>query len=280
MNNVIQSLLAAAGLETEGLAIRPVAGGDINHTYHCETDYDHYFLKLNDADLLPMFVAERHALTELQRKGGLRTPEPLAVPVVADYSALILRYEALNRLSPEMAFAAGKALARCHQALNRHYGWPHDNFIGTTSQVNTETTDWQSFFTEQRIRPQLGLLQHPHLTMDHPGLRRLLHCLDGHQPPASLLHGDLWSGNLAAASDGSPIFFDPASYFGDRETDIAMTELFGGFSTSFYRGYESVWPLDPGYVQRKDLYQLYHVLNHANLFGSTYVQQALRICRD
>ena len=278
MKSVIQSLLTAAGLETEGLVVQPIAGGDINQAYHCETDHGHYFLKLNEADEQPMFVAERHALTILQHEGGLRTPEPLAVSVVADHSALILRYEALTRLSPETAFAAGKALAHCHQALNRHYGWPHDNFIGTTNQINTETTDWPSFFIEQRIRPQLDLLQHPHLTMDHPGLRRLLRCLEGHQPPASLLHGDLWSGNLAAASDGSPIFFDPASYYGDRETDIAMTELFGGFSIDFYQGYESVWPLEPGYAQRRDLYQLYHVLNHANLFGSTYVQRALRIC--
>ena len=161
-------------------------------------------------------------------------------------------------------------LAKLHRTTGPRFGWHRDNWIGGTPQTNTWHDGWAGFFRECRIEPQLALARkngYP-LTFSSDLLR-------GHEPRPSLLHGDLWSGNAGFIDEG-PVIFDPAVYYGDREADLAMTELFGGFPLEFYAAYEKAYPLDAGYEQRKHLYNLYHLLNHLNLFGSGYLAQVER----
>ncbi|MBD2021882.1 fructosamine kinase family protein, partial [Leptolyngbya sp. FACHB-36] len=167
-----------------------------------------------------------------------------------------------------------------HKATSSQgFGWERHNTIGSTPQMNLWTSDWSQFWAEQRIGYQLKLADRRggHFPKGAQLLSAIPALLEGHTPQPSLVHGDLWSGNAAVTSAGEPVIFDPATYFGDREVDIAMTELFGGFPADFYRGYSAVYPLDAGYQQRKPLYNLYHILNHFNLFGGGYASQANRI---
>jgi fructosamine-3-kinase len=159
--------------------------------------------------------------------------------------------------------AMGKALAALHRQTGPRFGWQRDNYIGLAPQVNTWKDDWCEFFVECRLRPQAHKAG-----IDIPE-KRVRALLADHRPMPSLLHGDLWNGNAGFTADG-PVVFDPAVYYGDREADLAMTELFGGFRREFYEGYG---PLDAGYERRKHLYNLYHLLNHLNLFGGGYLGQ-------
>ena len=173
----------------------------------------------------------------------------------------------------------GEQLAQMHRYTADQFGWHRDNTIGSTAQVNSWENDWLTFWREHRLGYQLTLagrhglgsrvLQKGERLQDN-----LQAFFDNHQPQASILHGDLWSGNYGISREGEPVIFDPAVYFGDREADLAMTELFGGFGSEFYAAYNATWPLDPGYPQRKTLYNLYHILNHYNLFGGGYGAQA------
>jgi protein-ribulosamine 3-kinase len=167
----------------------------------------------------------------------------------------------------------------CHGRTSAKFGFAHDNFIGSTPQPNTWTNDWISFLREKRFGFQLQLAKQNGYggrlqDLGAALLEKLPAFFDGYAPQPSLLHGDLWSGNHAFLTDGTPAIFDPAAYYGDREADIAMTELFGGYPGGFYAAYRAAWPLDDGYVTRSELYNLYHILNHANLFGSGYARQA------
>jgi fructosamine-3-kinase len=171
--------------------------------------------------------------------------------------------------------AMGRALARLHRIpQGTRYGWARDNFIGRSAQVNGWDDDWAAFFRDRRLRPQLARAAHHGLHHTDALLDVVPRLLADHAPACSLLHGDLWAGNAAMLATGEPAIFDPAVYIGDRETDIAMTHLFGGFHTSFYRGYEDEWPLPEGHDDRRDLYNLYHIVNHLNLFGGSYRAQA------
>ncbi|MDX1376174.1 MAG: fructosamine kinase family protein [Burkholderiales bacterium] len=161
-------------------------------------------------------------------------------------------------------------LARLHRHTAARYGWENDNWIGLAPQLNGWRADWPDFWFERRLAPQAARARAAGFDFDTDALRGLL---DGHRPPASLLHGDLWHGNVGFTPAG-PVLFDPAVYYGDREADLAMSELFGGFPPAFYAAYRAAWPLESGYAQRRDLYNLYHVLNHLNLFGAGYLPQA------
>ena len=176
----------------------------------------------------------------------------------------------------------GRGLAFMHRFHAAHFGWHRDNTIGATPQINTPAADWIGFWRKQRLGFQLALARENGyrgrlLAQGERLLGQLPVFFSGHEPRPSLLHGDLWSGNAAFMRDGTPVMFDPAVYYGDREADIAMTELFGGFSADFYRAYDEAYPREPGYATRKQLYNLYHVLNHLNLFGGGYHAQAERM---
>jgi fructosamine-3-kinase len=258
-----------------------VSGGSINDCYRWASGVGEMFVKVAPAEGLPMFEAESAGLTELDRARALRIPRVLACGLAANAAFLALEWIEAGEGGGPCEARLGEGLAALHAVTEPRFGWLRDNTIGRTPQANDWSLDWVEFFRERRLRPQLELAARNGFgeLLGAPG-ERLLGCVDrllsGHHPAPSLLHGDLWGGNWLASSTGEPVLFDPAVYYGDRETDLAMTRLFGGFGVTFYRAYQAAAPLAPGWEARVELYNLYHVLNHANLFGRTYAAQARR----
>lgn len=273
-----------------GSAFKPVrqetaAGGCINSAAVLGgADGRRYFVKLNEAQRLEMFRAEADGLAELARAGALRVPQPICTGSTGRQAFLVLEYVALGPATRRAAQRLGEGLARQHRVTRAQFGWQRDNTIGATPQVNTPSEDWVEFYRRERLGFQLALAaRHGYRAQLQALGEQLLELLPAffstYRPVGSLLHGDLWGGNYAATAEEEPVIFDPAVYFGDREADLAMTELFGGFGEAFYHAYRAAWPLDPGYGVRKHLYNLYHVLNHLNLFGGSYASQAERMMR-
>ncbi len=256
----------------------PVGGGSINEAYRLEgTDGTRHFLKLNDARHLAMFVAEAEGLQTIAATSTICVPRPIAHGSANGQSYLVLEHLELG--SRGDARLLGGQLAALHRCVGDSFGFDHDNFIGTTPQLNARTDDWVTFWRERRLGFQLRLAAENGYQGQLQSLgEKLMDALPAffanHMPQPSLLHGDLWSGNHAFLADGTPAIFDPAVYYGDRECDLAMTELFGGYAADFYAAYRAAYPLDAGYAARKHLYNLYHILNHANLFGGGYAGQA------
>ncbi len=266
--------------------VHSVAGGDIHQAFQLHTDQGNFFLKLNQASLLPLFHTEAHSLTAIEQSSSIRCPKVINFGTFNNQAWLLLEFLSLSSKGND--FQRGRDLALMHHQIHNNsqpFGWFEDNYIGHTPQKNRWHSNWINFYAEQRLRPQLELSQLRGASSNLYQLgTQLIEVLpfwfQDYQPEASLLHGDLWGGNSAFTQDGDAVIFDAASYYGDRETDIAMTELFGGFSSDFYNGYNDVFPLDPGYQQRKPLYNLYHILNHFNLFGGHYEQEALNIIQQ
>ncbi len=261
-----------------------VGGGSINQTYRLQgTDGSRFFLKLNDAQHHAMFVAEAAGLSAITATNTLRVPRPVLHGIAGDQSFLVLEHLELN--SHGNTKLLGEQLAALHRSSNTRFGFEQDNFIGTTTQPNGWKENWIDFFRERRLGFQLQLaMENGYASeLQHLG-EQLLNAMPaffaGYTPQPSLLHGDLWSGNHAYLADGTPTIFDPATYYGDRECDLAMTELFSGYPSSFYAAYRAAWPLDTGYAIRRNLYNLYHILNHANLFGGGYARQAGQMMRQ
>ena len=275
---VLSKLFEVTGEDLRPFSIRPVAGGCINGAIRLEARGHRYFVKHNDPSRLPMFEAEAEGLRALGTAGTLRVPTPVCWGADRTMSFLVVEWLELSSPDARTQVALGKQLAALHRISQSRYGWHRDNTIGATPQKNAQSDSWADFFRERRLGFQFALAGRRGFGRLETDGERLLARLDrffaGYVPQASLLHGDLWSGNVGKTSDGVPAIFDPAVYYGDRETDVAMTELFGGFSNSFYRSYNEAWPLAPGYESRKTLYNLYHVLNHLNLFGRGYLSQA------
>jgi protein-ribulosamine 3-kinase len=254
-----------------------VGGGCINRAMRVGHGERTYFVKFNDAAHADMFEAEARGLRELRDARSLRVPEPLCWGIDSGSAWLVLEDLALGGSGDPTAL--GEGLAAMHRVTRDRFGWVRDNTIGSTAQINTPEADWVTFWREHRLRFQLELAaRHGYGGQLRERGERLLEELPPlfatYTPQASLLHGDLWSGNYAWTRDGEPVIFDPAVYYGDREADLAMTELFGGFDRRFYAAYREAYPLDEGYAVRKTLYNLYHVLNHLNLFGGGYHSQA------
>jgi len=258
---------------------KPLSGGSINQAYRVDIGSKCFFVKLHAAKYSSMFEAEAVGLGAIADTKTIRVPDVYACAADEHASWLVMEYINLasHTHASEQLFA--HQLAMMHGCMGESFGWVRDNTIGTTPQCNRQHDDWFVFYREHRLAYQLQLAKQKGLGL------RLLHkgeqlqaslqvFFKGYQPQPSLLHGDLWSGNFSADSVGQPVIYDPAVYYGDRETDIAMTELFGGLSDSFYAAYDELYPLDAGYGVRKKLYNLYHILNHANLFGASYVSQA------
>lgn len=258
--------------------VRQVGGGSIHHAYRLQTDSGPVFLKLNVTEQLAGFEAEAAGLEALAATNTLRVPRVLGCGRAQDTAYLLLEWLELGGSSATGGRSLGEGLAALHRYTGKAFGFARDNFIGSTPQPNPWTDDWIEFFREQRLGFQLRLAVDNGFGFLQVDGRRLMDSLDGffdaYQPEPSLLHGDLWAGNQGCTGAGEPVIFDPAVYYGDRETDIAMTGLFGGFSREFYQSYEAAWPLSTGWEARAELYQLYHVLNHANLFGGGYARDA------
>jgi fructosamine-3-kinase len=259
-----------------------VGGGCINTTEVLEGNGRKYFVKLNDASRLDMFEAEAEGLQELAGANALRVPLPICHGRVNGSAFLVLEYLNLGGGSAQSLDKLGTGLAALHRATQQQFGWHRDNTIGSTPQINTPGDDWVEFYRAHRLGYQLRLAAERGagralLRLGEQLMARLEVFFENYRPVASLLHGDLWGGNFSATHSGEPVIFDPAVYYGDREADLAMTELFGGFGERFYAAYREAWPLDAGYRVRKTLYNLYHVLNHFNLFGGGYGSQAGRM---
>jgi fructosamine-3-kinase len=272
-----------------------VSGGCINQGYSISSSSRAYFAKINQASQIAMFEAEALGLQQMRATQTIRVPEPICWGTEGNSAYIVLEWLDLGSRGGERAWEEmGHQLAAMHKytppsppllrggeernstLLGKVFGWDINNTIGSTVQINNWTANWAEFWAEHRIGYQLKLARRRggHFPQGERLLEVIPELLAGHEPQPSLVHGDLWGGNAGVTSAGEPVIFDPAAYFGDREVDIAMTELFGGFSAQFYRGYNQVWPLEVGYDQRKTLYNLYHILNHFNLFGGSYESQA------
>lgn len=258
-----------------------VGGGCINQAYRIAGllggKEQRYFVKQNRANALEMFEAEAAGLLEMGETGTIRVPRPLCWGTTARNAYLVMEYIEMGRRGN--AHLLGQQLAALHKVRRPRFGWDRDNTIGSTPQLNCWTESWIEFWRDYRLGVQLELAVRKGYgrRLQQQGEQLLAHfpmLFSDYQPQASLLHGDLWSGNCATDHEGSPVVYDPAVYYGDREADLAMTELFGGFGPDFMHGYNEEYPLDAGYAVRKTLYNLYHVLNHLNLFGGSYATQA------
>lgn len=259
---------------------RSVCGGCINQGYAISDGQRTFFVKLNEATQIAMFEAEAIALEQMGKTQTIRVPQPICRGVEGGSAFLVMEWLELGRGNGQAWERMGQDLAALHRTTSAQgFGWDRSNTIGATPQMNPWTTNWAEFFAQHRIGYQLQLARRRggQFPKEKQLLAAIPELLAGHDPAPALVHGDLWSGNAAVTRDGEPVILDPAAYYGDREVDIAMTELFGGFPSEFYRGYNQSYPLDSGYSTRKTLYNLYHVLNHFNLFGGSYLSQANRM---
>ncbi len=257
-----------------------VHGGSIHRCVRWETNAGPVFVKLASAAEADLFEAEAAGLRALAEAHVVRVPDVIATVTTPSDAALVLEWLDFGGTDSRAEARLGQQLAALHRVEGPAYGWHRDNTIGRTPQVNTPGDDWPRFYAEQRLGFQLRLAERNGLSARIVSRGRALadRCAEyftDYRPAPSLLHGDLWGGNWAVErSSGAPVLFDPAVYFGDREADLAMTRLFGGFGPAFYEAYEQAWPLDAGARTRRPLYDLYHVLNHYNLFGGGYGTRA------
>jgi len=278
--SIERDISAATGTAFQVRRSHALGGGCINETVCLEgAGGGRYFVKLNQPERLEMFAAEAAGLQEILSSDTLRVPRPISSGADGARSWVVLEYIELAAPGSECSARLGEQLAAMHNCTRERFGWYRDNTIGATPQLNQPEQNWVTFLRDHRLAYQLALAGDNGAPVEllERG-ERLLAALpaffSSYQPQLSLLHGDLWGGNWGADSRGQPVIFDPAVYYGDREADLAMTELFGGFDDLFYHSYRYCWAIDPGYTTRKVLYKLYHVLNHYNLFGGAYARQA------
>jgi protein-ribulosamine 3-kinase len=258
----------------------PMAGGNINRAYRLEWGSFRFFVKLNRADSEAMFIAERRGLEAIRDSGTIRVPRVYLTGREGQYSYIVMEYIEMTACNCSTQLA--QALAAMHGCVRQQFGFHCDNTIGSTPQVNRLTRNWVDFWREHRLGFQLALARRnglPARLIDSGEqlAQELSRFFDSYLPQASLLHGDLWNGNWGADSTGNPVIYDPACYYGDHEADLAMMELFGNPGGRFFAVYREHFPIDAGYSSRRDLYNLYHLLNHANLFGGSYADQAQRV---
>lgn len=278
MQVLARALAAQLGVECATEPERRVGGGTHRcYRWHCASGA--LFVKVAAAEAHGRLAAEAAGLDELAQAGGLRVPQVRAQGLAGAEAFLALEWIEMGAASRRSERRLGQGLAALHAVRAERFGWRIDNSIGPTPQLNGWWAQWPAFWRERRLRPQLELAVRRGFgrLLEAPG-ERLLEAsaalLAGHRPQPALLHGDLWAGNWGTDADGGAVIFDPAVYYGDREADLAMTRLFGGFGREFYAAYQDAAPLPPGHALRAELYTLYHVLNHANLFGGGYAQQA------
>ena len=283
-STLIEKLSETTGEKLSAFKVGPpVGGGCINQAVTVEAGGTRYFVKHNQPSRSEMFAAEADGLKALAATRTVRVPTPICWGIGRDMTFIVLEYLDLSSGSSnaQTPTVLGRQLAAMHRTSQALFGWHRANTIGSTPQINDCAENWTEFFRDRRLGFQLELAgkngNGALLARGEKLLSCLGHFFEGYAPRPSLLHGDLWAGNAGETRLGEPVLFDPAVYFGDREADLAMTELFGGFSETFYRSYNEVWPLHSGYTTRKTLYNLYHVLNHLNLFGRSYLAQAERM---
>ena len=272
----VPELARQLGLDPDRIALQAVSGGSIGRAYCLSGAGRKLFVKCMDATEAAILQAECDGLKRLAETGTIRTPEVIGQGEIDQVAWLAMTWCDMQHMTDDGFVRLATQLARLHQDSSDRFGLDADNYIGRTPQSNQWDSDWCSFFLNQRLGPQLQWLDRN----QSGGLwdRQLSGLVESwerkfgdYRPQPSLLHGDLWSGNVAMTVNSEPLIFDPAVHYGDRECDLAMADLFGGFNDSFYQRYQALWPLEPDWAERRRYYQLYHLLNHANLFGGHYV---------
>ena len=267
--------------------IIPVAGGCIHRAWCVQfQNGKKVFAKSNHIDNINMFEFERACLVALKRFANasyICVPQPIDLKIYKNVAILFLEWFDLKQ---SQQYLLGKGLALLHKSSTENnkkdFGWEDEGFIGSNPQIKGWDSNWGKFFVDYRLRYQLIKASEWGLKVEdyEDVLMYLSSYLNDHHPKVSLVHGDLWSGNCGVTKNGLGNIYDPASYWGDREVDISMTKLFGGFNREFYQGYEQIWPLDKSSQDRVDIYNLYHLLNHANMFGGSYKDNSLKILKD
>ncbi|WP_286268719.1 fructosamine kinase family protein [Thalassotalea hakodatensis] len=275
-NSIAKSIEQALSSSFKIEKYSAVTGGDINESFLISGEQQRYFVKVNDKARLEHFDAEAYNLNKIRESECIACPSVITTGVTTDKAFLVLHVIDFHQPSNALWRRLGEQLATMHkQTSHGQFGWQQDNVIGSIIQPNRWSSNWRQFFAEQRIGWQLQLLNEKSIVFgDIDFITNACHqILLNHHVEPCLLHGDLWRGNIGFANE-QPVIFDPASYYGDREADLAMTELFGALPEDFYHGYYDTYPLPEAYGVRKHVYNLYHVLNHANIFGGVYVEQA------
>ncbi|MGC9457283.1 MAG: fructosamine kinase family protein [Halothiobacillaceae bacterium] len=277
---IVHAVSEATGQAIQPRRVAPSGGGCINEAYIVEAEQGAFFVKFNRSERVAMFAAEQESLEAIDATNTVRVPRVYGHGRIGPNAHIVMEALPLNQRG--CSATLGEQLAEMHRRTQPRFGFTGDGFIGSTPQINTPSDSWPHFFRRHRLGYQLDLARQNGasgalLGQGEALLERVDRFFAGYEPAPSLLHGDLWGGNHAFLDDGTPVIFDPACYWGDREADLAMTELFGGFDMDFYDAYRATWPLDSGYRIRRDLYNLYHVLNHFNLFGGSYGSQAARM---
>ncbi|MFB9056359.1 fructosamine kinase family protein [Mariniflexile ostreae] len=266
------------------IKVSPVLGGDISKAYRMDTPNSSYFLKLNPTgDALKMFQTEAFGLQCIDNSNTIKTPKVVACGKVKGSAFLVMEFIESKPASSKDFETLGRQLAQLHQSSSKDFGLNHDNFIGSLPQSNTLHTNWSAFFAQERLGPQLELAKQKHLLSNHEcpteqNITSVVEPLFKNIRP-TLVHGDLWQGNYLISKCGTPYLIDPAVYFGHHEVDIAMTKLFGGFSNNFYTAYSSMIPNDENTTIRLEIYQLYYLLVHLNLFGKLYYSNVMSILK-
>jgi protein-ribulosamine 3-kinase len=272
-------------LETSVVSAVPVSGGCIAEASRLQLAGRRLFLKWGAERTGESIEAEMDGLQALAAAGSeLFVPSVVTSGKASRDSYLVVEWIEPGAIDANFWNRFGRGLAYLHRCTSDRWGYERDNYIGRLPQKNGWFDDWVTYYFERRLLPQAERANRdrkwqPQWDGLFAELERRLPDIIGTDEPPSLLHGDLWSGNFLPCDDGRAAIFDPAVYFGHREADLAMTELFGGFDRQFYAAYEEAWPLQPGYDERKDVYNLYHLLNHLNLFGSSYAGGVDRILR-
>lgn len=271
-------------LDAELFAAKPVTGGDINRAYLLITSKGRFFLKMNSGPhAQSMFQTEQKGLEMLASTGAVRTPKIVGVVSSPNHSGLLMEHIEVGYRPNGFWGEFGAQLADLHRFTSDRFGLDHDNFIGRLPQPNERNATWAEFYQYERLQPQMLMasLDKKLTVKDLNGFEKIFAKLPDLCPdePPALTHGDLWSGNFLCSAGGGPVLIDPAVSFAHREMDLAMSRLFGGFDRPFYRSYEDVWPLEPGFEGRLPIYQLYYLLVHVNLFGGSYVDRVRNILR-
>lgn len=283
MNRVVRERIGQM-LEAEIEDVVPVSGGDINRAFRVSTATVDFFVKTNTTQFPQMFSKELAGLDRLRATNTLEVPTSKLCGEADGNQFLVLTWIESARSAPDYWERLGQGLACLHRTVEDQYGLSQDNYIGSLQQRNTWMASWPEFFGQRRLLPQLqmglrsGALPSSLLRQAEKLIAKLTGLLP-ECPESSLLHGDLWSGNVMTGASGEPVVIDPAVYFGHREVELAFTHLFGGFPQTFYAAYDSVWATEAGFTERRDLYNLYPLLVHANLFGGHYVTRVTSVIR-
>ncbi|MGJ3252800.1 MAG: fructosamine kinase family protein [Elainellaceae cyanobacterium] len=279
-DQIATAISQATGENFKASHRRPVGGGSVNQAYALSDGDRAYFIKINQASRISMFELEALGLQQIAETKTIRVPRPICWGVESDSAYIVLEWLDFGYGTHQAWEEMGHNLAAMHRVISsKGFGWDQSNTIGFMPQINPWTETWTEFFRDHRIGYQLQLARKRggHFPNEHKLMQTIPDILADYYPEPSLVHGDLWSGNAAVTKLGEPVILDPATYFGDREVDLAMSELFGSFPAEFYQAYNHAYPLEPGYEQRKTLYNLYHIINHFNQFGGGYESQANRM---